>query len=53
LVERVTRATLDAGTLTPHEAHTALRVESAVYASLGARYAPRIAAAIRAWRAAA
>ena len=53
LVERVTRAMLDAGTLTPHEAHTALRVESAVYASLGACYAPRIAAAIRAWRAAA
>ena len=53
LVERVTRATLDAGTLTPDEAHTALRVESAVYASLGACYAPRIAAAIRAWRAAA
>ena len=50
-VERVTRATLDAGTLTPHEAHTALRVESAVYASLGACYAPRIAASIRAWRA--
>lgn len=50
-VERVTRATLDAGTLTPLEAHTALRVESAVYASLGACYAPRIAAAIRAWRA--
>jgi hypothetical protein len=53
LVERVTCAMLDAGTLTPHEAHTALRVESAVYASLGACYAPRIAAAIRAWRAAA
>lgn len=50
-VERVTRAMLDAGTLTPHEAPTALRVESAVYASLAARYAPRIAAAIRAWRA--
>jgi len=51
-VERVTHATLDAGTVTPKEAATALRVESAVYASLASAYAPRIAAAIRAWVAA-
>ncbi|MBU6367379.1 MAG: hypothetical protein KJT01_14290 [Gemmatimonadetes bacterium] len=52
-VERLTHATLDAGTLTPKEAAAALRVESAVYASLGSVYAPRIAAAVRAWAASA
>lgn len=52
-VERLTYATLDAGTLTPKEAATALRVESAVYASLESVYAPRIAAAVRAWAASA
>lgn len=53
LVERVTHAMLDAGTLTPKEASTALRVESAVYASLASVYAPRVAAAVRGWVAAA
>jgi hypothetical protein len=48
-VEGCVAGALAAGIVTPKEAATALRVESAVYASLGAHYAPRIAAAVRAW----